>query len=47
MLEVDSTFRWLPVLFGTVASAGLAIATGWVASRGILNHKPLEILREE
>ena len=47
MLEVESSFRWRPVLFGTVATSALAIATGWVASRGILNHKPLEILREE
>jgi len=29
-----------------VSTALLAILTGWIASRGVLNHKPLEILRE-
>jgi hypothetical protein len=29
-----------------LATAGLAIVTGWVASRGVLKHRPLEILRE-
>jgi hypothetical protein len=29
-----------------VATALLTCATGYLASRGVLNHKPLEILRE-
>jgi putative ABC transport system permease protein len=46
LLETDYEFRWLPVLAGTLVSAGLAIVTGWLASRGILKHRPLEVLRE-
>ncbi len=46
LLETEYTFRWLPVLVGTTAGAALAVATGWLASRGILNHRPLEVLRE-
>jgi len=46
LLETEFEFQWLPVLIGTVSTALLAILTGWIASRGVLNHKPLEILRE-
>ncbi len=46
LLDTEFSFRWLPMLVGTLATSALAIATGWVASRGVLNHKPLEILRE-
>jgi putative ABC transport system permease protein len=46
LLETEFEFRWLPLLVGTVATAVLAIATGWIASRGVLNSRPLEILRE-
>ena len=33
--------------FTVVATAILAIATGWIASFRILGQKPLEVLREE
>lgn len=46
LLETEFNFQWLPLLVGTLATAALAIAAGWIASRGVLNHKPLEILRE-
>ena len=46
LLDTEFNFQWLPLLVGTLATAGLAIATGWIAGRGVLNHKPLEILRE-
>ncbi len=46
LLETEFKFQWVPVLVGTFATSALAIATGWLASRGVLNHKPLEILRE-
>jgi putative ABC transport system permease protein len=46
LLETEYEFQWLPVLAGTLVSAGLAIVTGWLASRGILKHRPLEVLRE-
>jgi putative ABC transport system permease protein len=46
LLDTEFEFRWVPLLVGTVCTAALAIATGWIASRGVLNHRPLEILRE-
>jgi putative ABC transport system permease protein len=46
LLDTEFSFRWLPLLVGTFTTSALAIVTGWIASRGILNHKPLEILRE-
>jgi putative ABC transport system permease protein len=46
VLDSPFSFQWLPILTASVSTALLAIATGWVASRGVLNHKPLEVLRE-
>jgi putative ABC transport system permease protein len=46
LLETEFRFQWATVLVGTLATAVLAIATGWIASRGVLRHRPLEILRE-
>jgi putative ABC transport system permease protein len=46
LLNTEFAFQWIPLLAGVAASGALSIATGWLASRGILNHKPLEVLRE-
>jgi len=46
LLNTDFDFQWLSLLTATVATAILAVATGWIANRGVLRHKPLEILRE-
>jgi putative ABC transport system permease protein len=46
LLNTDFEFRWLPFLSGTLGTAALAITTGWIACRGVMNHKPLEVLRE-
>ena len=46
LLHTEFSFQWIPVGVGTFLTAILAIVTGWTASRGVLNHKPLEILRE-
>ena len=46
LLHTEFRFQWIPFLAGIVATAALSIATGWLTSRGVLNHKPLEILRE-
>ncbi len=46
LLRTEFEFRWIPLLASTLATAALSIATGWLASRGVLNHKPLDILRE-
>jgi putative ABC transport system permease protein len=39
-------FRWLPLATGALLSAALAVVTGWLANRGVLDQKPLEVLRE-
>jgi putative ABC transport system permease protein len=46
LLNTEFQFQWIPLAASTAATAILSIATGWLASRGVLNHKPLEILRE-
>ena len=46
LLNTDFDFQWMPLLAATAATAILSIVTGWLASRGVLNHKPIEILRE-
>jgi putative ABC transport system permease protein len=46
LLDTDFDFQWLPLLIATISTAAIAIATGWLANRGVLKHKPLEILRE-
>ncbi len=46
LLETEFRFQWLPVILGTLATAVLAITTGWLASRGVLKHRPQEVLRE-
>ncbi|MEJ2108532.1 MAG: FtsX-like permease family protein [Acidobacteriota bacterium] len=46
LLETEFDFRWGPLLVGIVSTAVLTTITGWLAGRGILKHKPLEILRE-
>jgi len=46
LLNTEFEFRWIPFLAGIVATALTAVVTGWVANRGVLNSKPLEILRE-
>jgi putative ABC transport system permease protein len=46
LLNTDFDFQWLPLLAAIAATAVLSIGTGWLANRGVLRHKPLEILRE-
>jgi putative ABC transport system permease protein len=46
LLHTEFKFQWIPLLAGMAATAALAIVTGRLASRGVLNHKPLEALRE-
>jgi putative ABC transport system permease protein len=46
LLDTTFEFRWAPLVVGTASTAALAMATGWLASRGVLNHRPLEVLRE-
>ena len=46
LLNTSFDFKWLPLFVGTLGTAALAIAAGWLASHGVMNHKPLEVLRE-
>jgi putative ABC transport system permease protein len=45
LLDTPYYFSWLPVLVATGITAALTISAGWIASIGVLNQKPLEILR--
>jgi putative ABC transport system permease protein len=45
LLETPFSFNWMPVLAATGATTLLTILTGWLASFGILDRKPLDILR--
>ena len=39
--------QWGWAAAALVGTAGLTVATGWLASHRILGRKPLEVLREE
>jgi putative ABC transport system permease protein len=45
LLETPYSFDWTPVAVAGVATALLTVLTGWAASFGILDRKPLDILR--
>jgi putative ABC transport system permease protein len=45
LLETPYSFNWIPVLAAGGATALLTVLTGWLASFGILDRKPLDILR--
>jgi len=46
LLDTSYKFSWLPVLFAAAITAILTVLTGWLASYGILDRKPLDILRQ-
>ena len=46
LLDTSYKFSWLPVFFGAAITAILTVLTGWLASYGILDRKPLDILRQ-
>jgi putative ABC transport system permease protein len=46
-MQVTFHLDWRGTLFTVVATALLAVVTGWVASYRLLGQKPLEVLREE
>ena len=46
-MTVAYHFQWEWALVALVGTAGLTVATGWMASHRILGRKPLEVLREE
>ena len=46
LLETPYSFSWTPVLAAAAITAILTVLTGWLASLGILDRKPLDILRQ-
>jgi putative ABC transport system permease protein len=46
-LDVTFHLQWAASLSAVVATALLAVVTGWLASFRMLGQKPLEVLREE
>lgn len=46
-LDVPFHADWRAALTAIIASAALAVITGWIASARILGQKPLQVLREE
>jgi putative ABC transport system permease protein len=46
LLDTSYRFSWTLVLAAALITAGLTVATGWLASYGVLNRKPLDILRQ-
>jgi putative ABC transport system permease protein len=45
LLDTPYHFTWIPALVATGITAALTVTAGWIASYGVLNQKPLEILR--
>jgi putative ABC transport system permease protein len=45
LLDTDYRFTWMPVIVAGISTAVLTVVTGCLASYGVLNQKPLEILR--
>ena len=46
LLDTPYRFSWIPVVAAGFITALLTVLTGWLASLGILNRKPLDILRQ-
>jgi putative ABC transport system permease protein len=46
LLDTPYQFSWPPVIAAAAITAVLTVLTGWLASYGILNRKPLDILRQ-
>ncbi|HYR42483.1 MAG TPA: FtsX-like permease family protein [Terriglobia bacterium] len=46
LLDTSYKFSWLPVFVAAAMTCVLTVLTGWLASYGILDRKPLDILRQ-
>jgi putative ABC transport system permease protein len=46
LLDTPYKFSWTPVFAAVVITAALTVITGWLASYGVLDRKPLDILRQ-
>jgi ABC-type antimicrobial peptide transport system permease subunit len=46
LLDTPYKFSWAPVFVAAAVTTVMTVLTGWIASYGILNRKPLDILRQ-
>jgi len=46
LLDTTYKFSWLPVFPAALITAVLTVLTGCIASYGVLDRKPLDILRQ-
>src|SRR5262249_29473330 len=46
LLDTAYVFSWVPVAAAALVTATLTVLTGWLASYGVLDRKPLDILRQ-
>jgi putative ABC transport system permease protein len=46
LLDTPYKFSWTPVFAAVVITATLTVITGWLASYGVMDRKPLDILRQ-
>ena len=46
LLDTSYKFSWLPIFAAAALTCVLTVLTGWLASYGILDRKPLDILRQ-
>lgn len=47
IFDLDARPSVLPMLWAWLAVSGLTVVTGWLSGRRLLNHPPLELLRQE
>jgi putative ABC transport system permease protein len=46
LLDTSYKFSWMPVFAAALITLVLTVLTGWLASYGVLDRKPLDILRQ-
>jgi putative ABC transport system permease protein len=47
IFRLSASVPWLPLVVGTVAAAVVTVVTGLLTSRGVADHPPLQVLRQE
>lgn len=47
VFRLSASVPWLPLIVGVMAAAVVTVLTGLLTSRGVADHPPLEVLRQE
>ena len=47
IFRLSASVPWLPLVVGTLAAAIVTVITGLLTSRGVADHPPLQVLRQE